>query len=238
MRLFILFIGLGLFQSLSAQRTVDVTNGDFRLNGSSFYTVGGTPFVNEKYVKLIEGSPYFSDEWLKGIVVTSNGTEYKDISLKLNLHSNEVLYKNDKDEEMIATTPIKEVVLTDAEGNNYRFVHSSTLVQQEANPIKTGWYLWLCSGAAGLYKYYNKLMSESTPYGSATTEKRIKTKEKYLVSYNNAFIELPKLKDIPNVLANKKTELQEYLKKEEKTGNAEDRFVAIIEYYNSLFTEK
>jgi hypothetical protein len=236
MRTVLLSISILFLQSATAQRVVDVTNGDTRINASSFFTVSGTPFVNEKYVKLVEGSPYFSDDWLSGSLISVTGQEYKNLSLKLNLHSHEILYKDELGAEMIATTQIAEVILTNASGNNFRFVHSSRLPQQDANPLKTGWYLWFCSGTADLYKYYSKQMSESTPYGSATTEQKIKTKEKYLISYNNAFIEIGKLKEAPAIMANKKSELESFLKeRDNKNLSMDDRFVALVQYYNSLF---
>jgi hypothetical protein len=228
-----------LLQNATAQRVVDVTSGDNRINASSFFTVSGTPFVNEKYVRLVEGSPYFYDDWLSGSLVSVDGQEYKNLSLKLNLHSHEILYRDELGTETIATTQIAEVILTNASGNNFRFVHSSRLPQQTTNPLKTGWYLWLCSGTADLYKFYNKQMSESTPYGSATSEQKIKTKEKYLISYNNAFIEIGKLKEAPGIMANKKSELETFLKeKDDKNLSMDDRYAALVQYYNSLFVAK
>ncbi|MGZ5285725.1 MAG: hypothetical protein ACXWB9_01005 [Flavisolibacter sp.] len=235
MRTILLMVALAFLQPLFAQRTVDVTSGDNRLGPSSFFTVNGTPFANDKYVKLVEGTPYFQNDWLTGMVITPSGQEFKNISLKLNLHSGEVLYKDEKGSEMIATTPLKEVVLTDALGNNFRFIHSSSLPQNEANPLKAGWYQWLSSGSAGLYKYYNKQLSESAPYGSATTEQKIKTKEKFFIAYNNAYFEIAKTKEAPSILANKKTELETYLKTENKAGTLDDRLTALVQHYNELF---
>jgi hypothetical protein len=221
-----------------SQRTVDVTNGDTRVGQNALVVVSGTPFVNEKYVSLVEGSPYFNEEWLKGVLVGQNGQEYKGLQIKLDLIENSIHYKDEKGNELITTTPIKEVVLTDALGNNYKFVHSSSLPETATN-LKKGWYLWLCSGTASLYKYYDKNILEHTPYNSATTEQKVRTTEKYLVLYNNAFVEVKKLKDAPAVLANKKTELEEFLKnKDSKDLSLDDRFLALVEYYNSLFTEK
>ncbi len=234
MRVILLLAAMACLQSLFAQKTVDVTSGDNRLGPSSFFTVNGTPFASDKYVKLVEGSPYFQKDWLTGMLVAPSGQEYKNLTLKLNLHSGEILYKDEKGTEMIATTPIKEVVLTDALGNNFRFIHSSAMTQNEANPLKVGWYQWLASGTASLYKFYNKQLTESAPYGSATTEQKIKTKEKYLIAYNNAYFEISKTKEAPSILANKKAELETYLKSE-KSGSFDDRLTALLEYYNELF---
>ncbi len=231
----ILLVGvLFCLQTSFAQRIVDVTSGDNQLGPSSLYTVSGSPFVNDKYVKLVEGTPYFQKDYMDGMLVTTTGQEFKNLSLKLNLHTGEILYKNEKGEEMITTTSIKEVILTDALGNNFRFIHSSALPRNEAGLLKEGWYQWMASGSASLYKFYNKQLTESAPYGSATTEQKIKTKEKYLVVYNNAYFEISKIKDTPGILANKKTELEAYLKKEEKSSSLDDRLTAIIQFYNGL----
>ncbi len=234
MKAILLVAALFCLQTSFAQKTVDVTSGDNRLGPSSFFTVNGTPFASDKYVKLVEGTPYFQKEYMEGMLVTTTGQEFKNLSLKLNLHSGEILYKNEKGEEMIATTPIREVVLTDALGNNFRFIHSASLPASQASPLKEGWYQWLVSGNASLYKFYNKQLTESAPYGSATTEQKIKTKEKYLVAYNNAYFEISKTKDAPGILANKKAELETYLKTEDKSNSLDDRFTALIQHYNEL----
>ena len=232
--LFLAFILASFTGAFAQQRVVDVSNGDHNIGPSSFFTVAGTPFVSEKYVRLVEGTPYFRNEWMKGVLVGEKGQEYKGYDVKLNLHDPQILYKDEKGNELIATTRIKEVVLTDAFGGNYKFIHSS-FMPVTASPLKEGWYQWLVSGTGSLYKYYNKTLNEQKPYNSATFEQRISTKETYLVHVNNAFLEIKKLKDAPEVLAFKKAELEDFLKnKDDKKAGMDDRFAALIEYYNSL----
>jgi len=217
---------------------VDVSNPDRRVGQSSFFIVGGTPFVNEKYVQVVDGSPYFKDEWMKAILINEANQEFKDISAKLDLITGEVHYLDANGNRFVATTPIKQVILTDATGNNYKFIHSSIL-PIASNKISEGWYLWLVSGTASLYKYFSKSVSEIKPYGSATAEQRIKTSEVYYVRYSNAYLEIKKLKDAPSVLANKKSEIEEYLKKkDEKNTSTDDRFTDLITFYNSLFQQQ
>jgi hypothetical protein len=105
--------------------------------------------------------------------------------------------------------------------------------------MKDSWYLWLLTGTASLYKIFEKNLSEQKPYGSATFEQHIKTLEKYLILYNNAFLEVKKLKEVPSVLSNKKAELEAFLKtKDDPKASMDDRFIKLIEYYNSLIKEK
>jgi hypothetical protein len=221
-----------------AQQVVDVSKQDVRVGQNLFFVSGGEPFVLAKFVNLVEGTPYFKDEWLKGIIVSENDREYKNIDLKIDLLDNKIHYLDANGKEFIATTSVKEVVLSADSVTNYRFVHSSTF-SQSVNTMKDSWYLWLLTGTASLYKIFEKNLSEQKPYGSATFEQHIKTLEKYLILYNNAFLEVKKLKEVPSVLSNKKAELEAFLKtKDDPKASMDDRFIKLIEYYNSLIKEK
>lgn len=227
-----------LVHTAFSQRVIDVTNGNSSLDQNSMFIVGGTPFVNTKYVRLVDGTPYFNADWMKGSVVSSTGTEFKNLQLKLDMIDNEIHYQDKEGTELVAVTSLKEVILTNAEGANFRFIHSATI------PVTTvsknqGWYLWLASGPATLYKRYDKMVRESRPYNSATTEQTIITTGHYVVHYNNALLEIKKIKDAPSVLANKKTELEGFLKnKDDQNASMDDRFTALVTYYNSLLQEK
>jgi len=227
-----------LFQFCSAQQVIDVSKQDVHVGPNLFFVSGGEPFVTTKFVNLVEGTPYFKDEWLKGIVVDGANHEHKDIKLKIDLMDNTVHYLNETEKEFIATVPVREIVLTEESGNNYRFVHSIAL-EKVNNVGKNKWYLWFVSGTASLYKKFEKDLSEFKGYGSATVEQRIKTRDKYLILYKNSFLEVKKIKDVPSLLAGKKKELEEFLKnKDDQKASMDDRMVKLIEYYNSLLTQQ
>lgn len=231
-------LSLLLTQFCFSQQVIDISKQDVRVGSNLFFVSGGEPFVRAKFVNLVEGTPYFKDEWLKGVVVDRFNYEYKNIRLKIDLAENTIHYLDDHQKEFIATVPLKEVVLADTLGYNYKFVHTSSF-ENAVNATRNSWYLWLCTGNASLYKTFKKNMSEFRPYGSATAEQHIKTTEKYLILYNNAFLELKKIKDVPSILAGKKVELEEFLKtKDDPRTSMDDRMVKLIEYYNSLFKEQ
>jgi len=231
MRFYALAVCLLFSICCSSQQVVDVSKQDVRIGQNTFFVAGGEPFVTTKFVNLVEGTPYFKDEWLKGTVIDPTDHAYKDIQLKIDLMANAIHYLN-KEKEFVATNPVKEIVLTDSSGNNFRFVHSVGL-DNVANVEKGKWYLWLVSGTASLYKSFEKDLSEFQPYGSSTTEQRIKTHEKYLILFNNSLLDVKKIKDLPSILPNKKKELQGFLKtKDDAKSPMEDRMVKIIEYYN------
>src|SRR5215213_208755 len=163
-----LFLTFSCFLSLSGfsqNRVIDVDKGGVDVRGV-FYTIGGEPFVNVKFVRLVEGTPYFREEWLNGSVILSGGRVYNNLSLKLDLYDNEVHYLDDKGVEYVASTPIKQVAITD--GNiEHVFLHSSVLPSNNFYSKPT-WYQRLSQDTVSLYKYFNKQLSESRPYGQAT----------------------------------------------------------------------
>ncbi len=118
---------------------------------------------------------------------------------------------------------------------SYPFINSSAFTVGKATE-KPQWYLWLHSGKASLYKSFNKEVSEQKPYGSATTEIRIQTVEKYFIQYDGAFFEVKKLKEISSILFNKKSELDEFMKSDKLTNInlKDDKFVAIVQHFNFL----
>ena len=223
-----------------AQRTVDVSTTDANVPGQGlYYVVGGVPFVNVKFVRLVEGTPYFREEWMDGSLVANTGQVFKDLKLKLDLYDNQVHYQDAKGKELIATTPVKEVLLTAGNGRKFRFLHSST-INIQGEPIKNGWYeLMYEDSTASLFRYYKKDVTERKPYASSTTEQRILTNDKFLVLINNVLIEIKKPRDAPQVLANKKSELETFLKnQDDPKASTEVRLLALMRYYNSLFRSK
>src|SRR5690242_18272578 len=83
----------------NAQRTIDVSKVDETPTRGLFYVVGGTPFSMAKYANVTEGSPYFNDEWMKGVVIIKSGDQYGNQLLKLDLISNELHYLDSMGQE-------------------------------------------------------------------------------------------------------------------------------------------
>lgn len=236
MKLYFTLFSIACLQIASAQKVIDVSKENVTIGSNTFYSVGGEPFVNAKFVSLVEGTPYFKNDWMRASVIMPLGKEYKDVEVKLNLFDQQLHYKGEKDAELVATTPIKSVIIYDpSNGSKYQFVHSSFILVTTDQPAKRGWFQLLDSGKASLYKTFTKEISENRPYGSATVEQKMRTTETYLVYYNNAFLEIKKIKEAPKVLANKEKELEEYLsKKDDKKTSLDERMRALINYYNSL----
>ena len=223
-----------------AQRTVDVDKntgvGTDALN--QLYMVNGVPFVQAKFSRVVEGSPFFNKEMMRGAIILSKGREYKNILVRLNLPETQVNYIDEKQMEMIATTPVREVVLWDTIAQkDYRFVYSDYIEAGEVKPEKD-FYELLYNGKAELYKQYKKEMTESRPYGSATYEQTIHEQALYYVLLDGKWIRAKKVKNLPEILSKEKIKIQQFISDNKLYADNDDNFIAVIDYYNSLMTPK
>ena len=217
------------------QSTVDVDKETGTGGGVLKYvnSVAGTPFVNVKFLKVVEGSPFFNEQMVHGSIILSGGKEYRNILVRLNLLETQVNYINEKQIEMIATTPISEVVLWDTINNNHRRFIFSDYIETTDKPEKD-FYELLQAGKAGLYKQYKKKLLESKPYGSATVEQSIKTEFRYFALYNGQWVRIRKVKELGELLQDKKNEIQQFITDKTLTKDSEANLEAVIAYYNRL----
>ncbi len=170
---------------------------------------------------------------MKGVALSANGDRYRSPKVRLDLLDNQLYFLNDKEQEFVCTTPMKEVTLTDtSSGTAYHFVHASSM---PLSPGKKGWYQVLVKGKVPLYRYFTKILNETMPYGSSVSEQKITTSEEFLIGYNGALHSTRKLKDVPAILSNKRGELEKYMDADVmKTGTTAEKMTALVTYYNSL----
>lgn len=205
----------------------------FSQEGTFLQDITGKPYMLKKYSKVVEGSAFFKEQFLRGDVILNNGYEFKNQQLKLNLLENLLNYRNDRQQEMISTATVKEVVLTDSlAGRQYRFVYSDFL--DGSNKPDRGWYEQLYLGKATLLKQYKKELMEKPLYGSASVELSISTQQRYYIIYAGEWQWVKKIKNLPEILHIKKNELQKFIKEQKLNTETEENFIALVHYYNSL----
>jgi hypothetical protein len=217
----------------SQTKVIDVDKTDANVSNSLFFVVGGQPFAAAKYVRVVSGSPYFNENWMKGKVALGNGRMYDSMRLKLDLIDHSLLYLGKDNNELIATQPVKGVTLADSiTRQQYHFIHSSFL-SLDKNMFR-GWYQILSSGKATLYKFIRKDIKENRPYGSATVEQSIETTDQYFLFYNSVFTRVKKIKDMPEILAGKKDEMKRYIDQQKLSGKSEEDYIKLVAYFNKL----
>jgi len=219
--------------SLQAQKTVDVAEGNVSAMSPSFFSVvGGEPVVFAKFAKIVDGTPYFSDEWIKGNVVINGEKQFTGVFLKLDLYYNEVHYRDPRGNELVAVTPIQKLILFDSLSQLvYTFINGKYI---NANSRITGWYQLLIEGKASVFKQIKKQMNENKPYGSATIERSVYTSFQYYALSDGNFVQVKKFKDLPDVLSDKKEEVSKYIKTNNLSGKSDDDYRVVFNYYNGL----
>lgn len=230
MKSFLCFCCFSFIASIAlSQQVVNVDKDEYNA-GNLFFSVGGEPVVKAKFIRLVDGSPFFLDMWLNSTITTTMGKVYNNIPVKLDLLEGKFHYLDPKGVEFIASTPIKEVTLKDSvKSENYRFVSSFNLPM-----LKGGWYVPLAEGSVSLFKSFTKTIREIKPYNSAVSEQSIVTKEKYILIYNNQAFYLKNDKDVPSILADKKEALETFMKAQNKKQALETRLIETIAFYNTL----
>jgi hypothetical protein len=200
MRIYSLFVGLSLSVAATAQNTVNVDKQAVPLSNRVFYTTGGHPVSSAKYVSLSSGSPYFSENWMSGTILTTDSAIYSGLSLKMDLLDNTIIYLNNEGQEMVSVAPIHEVSLRDTMTSNGKtYLFKSAAAIPGGTGFK-GWYQVVSAGKLTLYKLYNKEMLESKAYMSSITEQNIRTDERYFVGYGGKLVRVKKIKDINDVV--------------------------------------
>jgi len=229
----LLFICLG-----SSSQTIDVDKTDKRSAAvNNLFTNSGTPYIDAKFVRLVSGSPFFNEKMMRGIIISSDGTEYRNIIIRLNLFESQVNFLNEKKEELIVAIPLRQVTLLDTVNNkNYNFIFSD-YIATTGKPEK-GFYQILQKGQAGLYAQHKKVLKETRPFNSATYEQSIETYSTYFVLLGDQWKKINKIKELPSVLSDKKNEVQEFINTKGLSGYKQGDVEAVILYYNGLFESK
>jgi hypothetical protein len=216
-------------------KVVDVDKVDGQVVGNHFYMIGAEPVSTAKYVRVVSGSPFFSSSWFRGKVVMSGGRVYDSILLRLDLLDNTFQFVDGSGREMVGlATTVKSLILRDSlTGKQYEF--DQYIFLQATNNIEPGWYQLLADGRAAAYKRIVKRMSETSPYGSATAEQIITDVPQHYLFVNSVFSRIKKFKDIPDLLSDKKDELNKFINSKNLSGKTDEDYKQLLNYYNSLF---
>ena len=209
---FFLILLLFAIQSRS-QNVINVNNAATGDNPFRNMSVGGNLIKSDKYIKVVEGTPFFNDNYLPGTLTVLHGRHYGSIQLKLNLLDNEVYYLNDKGQELLATTPLSNITITNnTVGITFQFDYFPR-PEPGYNNLPWGWMELLETGKQiTLYKKHTKELAELKPYGSATYEQRIATVYAYFVVYQKQMHAIKSFEDLIALMPSQSADLQNFIK--------------------------
>ena len=226
----LLLIPSSLFSQLNSYSAVQ--NGYAALN--SFYNIVGSEPIVFNNGRQVEGTPFYSDTWMKGIITMRDGNSYKGHGIRLDLLENKVHFLGEDGKPRVCNTPVDRIILLDSSKDQmYSFIYSSALPRQP-DFKEIGWLEIMTQGAAAsLLKYQKKEKEEIFNYSGPGTD-RIKTQRRYYVLASNHIYKVNSIRDIQDVFKSHSPEVDEYVKKEKPSWKNDADIIALIAYYNSL----
>lgn len=171
-----------LFITLTAQ-TQTLNNFSLKDIGQSMLIVtdGNGKTVNMGLDMENYGSPFFDTEFNYADIQLENGQQYQNILVKINLLSNEVIFKSDDGKELAILPTIKSVVLKKNGGNIFFEYGYPAFEKQNKKTI----YQVLTKGETSVLKYFFVQVTEAKPYSSATMLRTIEKFPKLFVYNKN-----------------------------------------------------
>ncbi|MES2371731.1 MAG: hypothetical protein V4557_04065 [Bacteroidota bacterium] len=183
----------------------------------------------------IEGTPFYADEYCTANLKIKNGKYYTGIKVKLNLQENLLIYIDREGKEMAASTPVEKIEFFNCSdpAKNKTLVSGFPAIDKQD---VSNFYVRLDSGNVSLLKYIFVNYRDEKKYGSANMTRVFEQKEVYYIytpgkgiqrlnKDNNAVIKL---------LGNKKTELEDFIAKNDIKCRKEEELVKVFTFYNSL----
>lgn len=221
--LFLLFT-LSTTQRVSAQYVKDVLVTDIQ----------GRAIVSTDYSN-IEGFPYLYENWNKGLVKLIDGRTVRNLDLKYDLLTDELLFKNLKNGEMLRFAESVIAFKLDSSAQNNTELQFKNGYKPANGNSSTSYYQVLFDGGTPLLKRREKSVLEKKVYNSATSTKSFEEAETYYLSKSNGLIKIRRdKKQILAVLVDHAAELEEYIKANNLNLKNEAQLIQLIGYYNSL----
>jgi len=176
-----------------------------------------------------EGSPYFSKEFLPGSVTILKGHTYHGLQLKINFHSNEIIFLDKEGNEMVVAQPVERVELQTANGIKIFRSGYGPIDNHDGNSF----YEVLDSGAVSFLKYMEVSFSERQPYPNARFVRTYRDRVLYYAARGTQLQKLPKsIEEVPALFAGKEALITELIKKDKLKLKKENDMIQLFRYAN------
>ncbi len=176
------------------------------------------------------GTPFFDAEFLPASIVLVSGQRYENVLVKINLLSNEVIYKTPEGKELAVLPLIKQVELN--KNGNLLFFEYGFPVYEKQNQKTI--YQVLAKGKVSLLKYFFVQVTEAKPYSSATMLRTIEQFPRlFLYDQSMSLKKAPKSnEDLLSLYKADATKLQSILQKNNLKIKKEEDFIKCIATLN------
>ena len=191
-------------------------------------TIGGAgKTLQQTKNTTYSGTPYFNDNFSKGLLHTNSGKDLEVPALRYNMSNQQVEYM-EKDLVYSVQDSLKGFNTADSSGRAHEFL-------KIMGPKKADFYEVLVNGKVILLKYYSaKVQSAEDWY----TKKQTKTMVKEVTYFSSKDGKVEKLgsnsKSLLAVFSDKQDLVKSFIKDKEPDLKKDEGMIAVFQYYNSL----
>ncbi|GGA97506.1 hypothetical protein GCM10011511_21030 [Puia dinghuensis] len=219
-----------------AQKIIDVTNSDGTgaIDYNTTSAVIGQLYTGIKYVRVTAGTPFFKEQFMKARLFDDGGGHYRCNAVRINLLDNEINYLGSDGKEMIASSPVRRIILTDSTtGEQYYFVWGWELTPTD-KALEKVWFQVLVNDEVSLCRQIKKRIHETPSYGTATTDQDIVTIETYYLHRKGALVLVKSWQDLQDQLQDRKAILTQYIHDHHLKGRNTDDYIQLVTAYNAV----
>ena len=187
--------------------------------------------VLEKTYTDVKGSPYLLDNWSLGIVKMASGFSYKDMSLKYDQVTGELIFQDKSGKSLGFADPIAEFKII---GNNNAFRIFRSGFKATDNNSDKSFYEVLYDGGTTLLKDPRKNIVEHRAYNSSTAVKSIVETPAYYVVVNGQLIKFKKDKKALLAALPNSDKLESYIQDNKLNVKDDTDLAKVVLYYDSI----
>lgn len=190
--------------------------------------------LRQRSVSDFVGSPLLSEQWSKGVIKFADNTTSNQ-EIKYDQLEDVVLYKNDKEETLVAIDPIKEFsIFLIKDGKAQEKVFRSGFNAVNDNSDKA-FYEIIADNNLKFLKRTIKIIVEEKEYNAGSATKKITDKTYYFVVKSNTPISVSKNeKSILTAIGDRNTELSTYIKTNKLNLKNDGDIIKLFAYYDEL----
>jgi len=194
--------------------------------------INGQASKPNEYAKVVEGTPFFRDEWSDGALLLPGGKVIEHLRLKLDLLQKEIHYINADSQEMILTTPVRAVKLAGSTGPLI-FI-SGTPWRSVERALDGAWVQVLVNDTVSLLHEIRKKQIEQRTFGGTAAERTISDVDVYYARMNGQLLPVRSWSDLPAMFGDKKESLTKFTRDHHLKGRTPDEYAQVVAYYNTL----
>jgi hypothetical protein len=179
----------------------------------------------------IAGSPYLSEEFVKGEVIINDSIHYEEIPLRYNIFSDRMEYIDAQERVLEVNTAMHRFVFN-LDDRIFRL-----LQYNDGTGIKRGMLEVMVDGETRLYRKYNMAIvggTLPTGYQGAKPTRFNKTKDQFFIATGGRIpVLITKRKDLIKNLEAVNPRIDQYLKTNQVRLSSEQSLIDIVEYTNN-----